>query len=242
MHWHSAQVEARSLRVSLILTAIAGFLATASAQTATLTCSLNSTTVDRGSPVAGSVTITPASGSGPYDLVVNLNDKSNRTFDRYETRLNVTARTVVPFTLSTANAITLECRIQARGKFVAGTAFGSSTRLTMVPYTIDYDDFWGSVWGGGDCQPTAYNTPLKQANVNLGHIYRGGATCSTCSTFAPIMTSSRTRSGSSMDSASPCRKTLRDTYNTYLLAGNNYGNATARQPSFGRPASTTLPA
>jgi hypothetical protein len=205
---------------------------TAAAQTATLLCQVPSTTVARPNAVNGTVTITPASGSsGLYDLVINFNDKNNRTFDRYELRLNVTAKTIVPFTLSTANAITLECRIQARGKFVAGTTYGSSTvAMAVVPYPLDYDDFWVNVWGGGSTAYATYYNALQQANVNLGHIYRGNTYYQYLYNLRPNHDFLEDKRWFNMDSASPSAQGLRDTYaNTYLLpAGNNYGNATAR--------------
>lgn len=228
-------VRLLSVRLHVVVLSAAVVLAvvsTAAAQTASLACTVASTTVARPNAVNGAVTITPTAGSsGLYDLVIDFNDKNNRTFDRYEVRLNITERTVVPFTLSTANAITLECRIQARGKFVAGTAYSSSAVvMAVVPYALDYDDFWVSVWGGGSTAYATYYDALQRANVNLGHIYRGNTYYQYLYNLRPNHDFIEDKIWFNMDSASPSAQTLRNTYaNTYLLtSGNNYGTAAAR--------------
>ncbi len=168
--------SSRHACASIVIAMVLGGLASSvSAQTATLSCTVAPTTIHRPGMVTGVVSITPISGSsGSYDLYVNFNDANGRTFDRFETRVNVTAKTNVSFTLSSANALSLRCRVLARGKFTAGTAYGTSSQYVyVIPYTIDYDDFWCNVWGGGTATAVAYFNALKQANVNLGHIARG---------------------------------------------------------------------
>ena len=131
---------------------LGGLAANVSAQTATLTCTLSTTQTNRPNVITGAVSITPTGGSsGPYDLYVNFNNAKGRVFDRVETRVNVTAKTVVPFTISTANAQVQPAVSRAGDGQVHGRHGVSSSNVyvNVVPYTIDYDDFWCNVWAAG---------------------------------------------------------------------------------------------
>ena len=44
--------------------------------------------------------------------------------------------------------------------------------ITVIPDPMDYDDYWVNVWGGGSASSPQYFDALKQAHVNLGHLYR----------------------------------------------------------------------
>ena len=160
---------------------------------------------------------------------MNLIDNKSRTIYRYETRLNVTARTVVPFSLDSTNAVTMQCRVQAKGKFVAGTASASCTAtFTMVPYAIDYDDYWCNVWGSGDVSATAYFTSLKTANVNAGHIFRQAGYYGYLYDLRPNNDFLEDKLWFEQTSTNPLPETLLAAYKTYLNA-NTYGSAAARQ-------------
>ena len=202
----------------------------APAQTATVSCSLTSTVVDRGNPVIGNVTISPVSGSnGPYDLTVSLIDNSGRVFDRYETRLNVAARLVVPFSLNSTHALTMQCSVQAKGKFVAGTIVDAATvTMTMVPYAFDYDDYWCNVWGSGNTSLSSYFNALKLANVNTGHIYRQASYSGYLYNLRPNNDFLEDKLWFEQASTSPLPETLLAAYKTYLNA-STYGSAAARQ-------------
>lgn len=211
-----------------VLAVLPGFCSIASAQTATLLCQPASTLVDRGNAVTGTVTITP-SGSGLYDLTVNLVDYSGRVFDRYETRLNVTAKVVVPFSLSSTHALTMQTSVQAKGKFVAGTVVGTSTvSVSVAPYAFDYDDYWCNVWGGGDATSSAYFSSLKLANVNTGHIYRQSSYSGHLYNLRPNNDFLEDKLWFEQTSTAVLPEDLSALYKPTLNAGT-YGTATARQ-------------
>jgi hypothetical protein len=201
---------------------------TGRAQTATLGISLAAAYVDRGQPVAGTVTIYPT-GSGTVDLTVDLRDNSGRVTDRYLTRVLVSGNTAIPFSLSSQHVLTMVSTVRASGQFVGGNTISpvSGTQY-IVPLPIDYDDYWCNVWGGGNATSADYFNALALANVNLGHKYRDDSYSGYLYNLRPNHDFIENKVWFEMVSTTPTPETLQAAYKTYLTPGT-YGSAAARQ-------------
>jgi len=94
--------------------------------------------------------------------------------DRAELKTAGTAEAFeLPFQLSTEWVLTMSATLQATGHFDDGAPLTSPPlNLSIIPEPLDYDDYWVNVWGGGSASSPAYFAALREANINLGHLYR----------------------------------------------------------------------
>ena len=129
--------------------------------------------VERGENVSGIATVS-SSESGAFVLRVELADAEGRVMDRAELKTAGTAEAFeLPFQLSTEWVLTMSATLQATGHFDGGAPLTSRPlNLSIIPEPLDYDDFWVNVWGGGSASSPAYFAALREANINLGHLYR----------------------------------------------------------------------
>jgi hypothetical protein len=150
--------------------------------------------VERNDNVTGIAQVSggPASG-GTFELRVDLEDQFGRVVDRVElksTARNEASAFEVPFSLDTTGFLTMVGTVRGSGRFSSNGSGSPSAsvhakpvNVSIIPYPLDYDDYWANVWGGGSADSPEYFGALKKASVGLGHLYRD-YDC-TCSVLAP---------------------------------------------------------
>ena len=139
--------------------------------------------VERNDNVTGIAQVSggPSSG-GAFELRVELEDQFGRVVDRVE--ITSTARSdarafEIPFSLDTTYFLTMVGKVRGEGRFSSGGSASPSppvhapaVNVSIIPYPLDYDDYWANVWGGGSAASPDYFAALQEASVGLGHLYR----------------------------------------------------------------------
>ena len=134
--------------------------------------------VERGEPLNGIVTVSGGpSNDPPFEVRVELEDATGRIVDRVDIRSNqgrAADAFEILFELNTTWALTMVGKLHARGKFIDGSSplHAPPANISIIPYPLDYDDYWVNVWGGGSADSPGYFAALEKASVNLGHMYR----------------------------------------------------------------------
>ena len=137
--------------------------------------------VERNRSVSGIAQISGGSG-GAVELKVELQDQMGRVVDRVDIKSAVQADAQafeIPFSLDTTWFLTMVGKVHAAGRFSSGGSRSLSPpvhakpiNVSVIPYPLDYDDYWTNVWGGGSADSPDYFAALQEASVGLGHLYR----------------------------------------------------------------------
>ena len=148
--------------------------------------------LQRGENLSAIATVSTTAAPGTtFVLTAELVDAAGRVMDRVEIHRTVTASSMaavplaagefeLPFQLSTEWVLTMVATLRGTGTFGGGGGGGGGgtvvtatpLNVTVTPDPLDYDDYWVNVWGGGSASSPQYYDALRQAHVNLGHLYR----------------------------------------------------------------------
>ncbi len=147
--------------------------------TATISLAITEDLVERSHNVTGIAQVSggPASG-GAFELRVELADQFGRVVDRVDLKSTAgdEARAFeVPFSLDTTWFLTMVGTVHGSGRFSGSSSpsvHAQTVNVSIIPYPLDYDDYWANVWGGGSADSPEYFAALQNASVGLGHLYR----------------------------------------------------------------------
>ena len=187
-----ARAPARRTRVpgmdTLVLAVFGTFTASAQGQstlavssTATISLEITEDLVERNDNITGIAQVSGGLG-GAFELHVELEDQYGRVVDRVElksTATNNAGAFEVPFSLDTTWFLTMLGTVHGSGRFSSSGSDSPSApvhakpvNISIIPYPLDYDDYWANVWGGGSTNSNEYFAALQKASVGLGHLYR----------------------------------------------------------------------
>lgn len=135
--------------------------------------SVNATPVDKPQAISGQATVT-TSQAGSLQVTIDWVDNYNRVADRQVSTITVPGTNSVNYSFPTSVGLTLLNTVRVSASFPAtGDTLSTSTASwELVPDPMDHEDYHANVWGSGDTSSANYFASIKQANVDLGHIYR----------------------------------------------------------------------